>query len=139
MLIGSGRVFLLLAIAAAVTSYFADFRQIASPVALLLLVFALTAHAGRSEARHLLALTRVAPFAPMQRRLAFVAAGAAWTLLLAAPALARSFSLETLSYAAGTGAVAAVVASALAAVSGSAFAPRLVLLILWYGYSSYSG
>src|SRR5262249_44751605 len=50
-LIGSGRVFLVLAAAAAALSAFTDFRHTASPAALLLLVFALSAHAGRSEAR----------------------------------------------------------------------------------------
>lgn len=138
-LIGAGRIFILLAAIIAIASYFVDFRSIASPAALLLLIFGLTAHAGRSEARHLLSLTRVAAFAPMQRRAAFVFAGSAWTTLLALPALARTPSFEVLSYAMGTGAVAAAVAALLAAISGSGFAPRLVLLILWYGYSSYSG
>jgi hypothetical protein len=135
-LIGSGRIFLILAAAIAIAGWFVDFRHAASPAALLLLVFALSAHAGRSEARHLLSLTKVAPFAPMQRRLAFVLAGTAWTTLTAAPALARAPSLETLAYAAGTGGVAAAMAIVLATISGSSFAPRLVLLVLWYGYAS---
>src|SRR6185295_1066863 len=84
-LIGAGRLFLLLAALVAVGAYFTDFRHVASPAALLLLVFALTAQAGRSETRGLLALTRVAPFTPMARRAAFVVAGAAWTTLLASP------------------------------------------------------
>jgi hypothetical protein len=138
-LIGSGLVFLAFAAGVAVLSYFADFRQIASPAALLLLVFALSAHAGRSEARGLLALTRVAEIAPMLRRAAFVIAGCAWSVLMAAPALVRAPSLESFSTAAATGAIAAATATALAALSGSGFAPRLVLLVLWYGYSSYSG
>ncbi len=104
-----------------------------------MLIFSLSAHAGRSEARGLLALTRMTLFAPMARRAAFVVASAGWTTLLAVPALVRAPSLETLATAASTGAIAAAVASALAALSGSAFAPRLVLLVLWYGYSSYSG
>jgi hypothetical protein len=135
-LIGSGRVFLILAAAIAIASWFGDFRHAASPAALLLLVFALSAHAGRSEARHLLPLTKVAPFAPMQRRAAFVIAGTAWTTLMAVPALVRAPSLETLAYATGTGGVAAATAILLATISGSSFAPRLVLLVLWYGYAS---
>jgi len=135
-LIGSGRAFLLIALCIAIAGAFIDFRHAASPAALLLLAFALTAHAGRSEARGLLALTKTAPFAPMMRRAAFVIAGVGWTTLLAIPALARAPSLETLGLAAATGGAAALVASAIATVSGSAFAPRLVLLVLWYGYFS---
>ncbi len=135
-LIGAGRVFLLIGAGVAALSAFGDFRHAASPAALLLMVFALSAHAGRSEARGLLALTKTAPFAPMLRRAAFVVAGAAWTTLLAAPALARAPSLDTLALAAGSGALAALTAIAIATVSGSAFAPRLVLLVLWYGYFS---
>lgn len=135
-LIGAGRAFLLLAAAAAASGAFLDFRHAASPAALLLLVFALSAHAGRSEARGLLALTKTTSFAPMVRRAAFVTAGSAWTTLLAVPALVRAPTLETLGLAAGSGALAAFTAIVIAAISGSAFAPRLVLLVLWYGYFS---
>lgn len=135
-LIGSGRLFVLLAAAIAVASYFVDFRHAACPAALLLLIFGLTAHAGRSEARGLLTLTRVAPLAPMARRAAFVAAGAMWTTLLALPAFAHTQNVDTLKLAAETGAGAALVAIVLSAISGSGFAARLVLLILWYGYLS---
>jgi hypothetical protein len=136
-LIGAGRVFLLLAAIVAVAGCFVDFRLVTSPAALLLLIFALTAHAGRSEARGLLALTKVAPVAPMARRAAFVIAGAAWTTLLAVPALLRAPDLQTLGLATASGAVAALVATSLASFSGSGFAPRLVLLALWYGYFSH--
>jgi hypothetical protein len=136
-LIGSGRVFLLLAAGVAVLTAFApDFRHGASPAALLLLVFALSAHAGRSEARGLVALTKVAPFAPMARRVAFAVAGSAWATLLALPALVRFPALETLTLASATGAAAALVAIVLSTLTGSLFAARLVLLILWYGYTS---
>jgi hypothetical protein len=136
-LIGSGRVFVLLAALVAIIAAVApDFRHVSSPAALLLMVFALSAHAGRSEARGLLALTKVAPLAPMVRRLAFVAAGAAWSLLLALPALLRAPPVETLTLAGATGAIAALVAIVLSTLTGSAFAARLVLLVLWYGYVS---
>lgn len=135
-LIGSGRLFLLLAAAIAIGSYFVDFRHGGSPAALLLLIFAFTAHAGRSEPRGLLALTRVAPLPPMARRAAFVLAGAAWTTLLALPALARAPDVATLELAAATGAIAALIATTLSAISGSGFAARLVLLVLWYVYFS---
>ena len=111
-------------------------RHGASPAGLLLLVFALSAHAGRSEARGLIALTRVAPLAPMLRRAAFIIAGAAWSTLLALPALVRAGTLPNCELAAGTGGVAALVAITLASLTGSAFASRLVLLVIWYGYAS---
>lgn len=138
-LIGAGRAFLLVAALVAALGALVDFRHAASPAALLLLVFALSAHAGRSEARGLLSLTKTAPYAPMFRRTAFIAAGASWTTLLALPALIRTPSLDILILAAGSGAVAALGAIAIAAISGSAFAPRLVLLVAWYGYFSAPG
>ncbi|MEQ1819388.1 MAG: hypothetical protein ABL871_12335 [Terricaulis sp.] len=135
-LIGSGRVFLILAAAVAVISAFGDFRHVGSPAALLLLLFALSAHAGRTEARGLVALTKVAPFAPMARRVAFVIAGALWTTLLALPAAAPAVALDVLPLAAASGAIAATVAIVLSTLTGSSFAARLVLLVLWYGYAS---
>lgn len=136
-LIGAGRVFLLFALGAAIfAAVTPDFRHFASPAALLLLVFALSAHAGRSEARGLLSLTKVSAFAPMARRAAFVVAGCLWSITLAAPALVRQPPAETLTLAASTGAGAAAVAIVLSALTGSAFAARLVLLVLWYGYVS---
>jgi hypothetical protein len=136
-LIGSGRVFLLLAGAVSVIAAIApDFRHVGSPAALLLLLFAFSAHAGRSEARGLVALTKVAAFAPMARRVAFVIAGAAWSVLLALPALVRAPAVETFTLASTTGAGAALVAIGLSTLTGSSFASRLALLMLWYGYAS---
>jgi hypothetical protein len=113
-----------------------DFRHVGSPAALLLLLFAFSAHAGRSEARGLVALTKVAAFAPMARRVAFVIAGAAWSVLLALPALVRAPPVETLTLASTTGAGAALVGIGLSTLTGSSFAARLALLMLWYGYAS---
>ncbi|MGE0530332.1 MAG: hypothetical protein AB7G40_15030 [Hyphomonadaceae bacterium] len=136
-LIGSGRAFLLLAaLVAAITAVAPDFRHTGSSAALLLSLFALSAHAGRSEARGLVALTKVAPFSPAARRLAFVAAGTAWSALLALPAMVRQPPLEVLPLASATGAIAATVAIMLSTLTGSSFAARLVLLVLWYGYAS---
>lgn len=138
-LIAAGRLYKLLAIAVAVTALLAaDFRHTASPAALLLLVFALTAHAGRSEARGLLLLTQTTPQSPWARRLAFVLAGTGWALLLALPAI-PGHGLAVIPLALGTGVVASLIAIGLAVISRSAFAPRLVLLILWYGYLSAGG
>jgi hypothetical protein len=117
----------------------ADFRTVTSPAALLLLVFGLTVHAGRSEQRRLLALTATAFFPPAARRAAFVAAGTGWSLALAAPAIAAGAvrgQAEPLLLALTTGAAASAAAILLAAWTRSAFAPRLVLLIAWYAYLS---
>lgn len=135
-LIGPSRLFAILAAAIALTGLFADYRHVVGPTALLLLVFGLTAHAGRSEARGLLSLTRLSAVGPMSRRLAFVVAGTGWSLLLAAPAALAQTTIEPLALGAATGGFAAVVAIALAALSGSSFAPRIVLLIAWYVYTS---
>ncbi|MBY0284552.1 MAG: hypothetical protein K2W81_11385 [Sphingomonas sp.] len=135
-LIGSGRLFLLAGAGVVIAGLFGDYRHIGSPAALLLLVFGLVAHAGRSEARGLLALTQTTFQPPMLRRLAFVLAGTGWALLLALPAAAVRFSVEPVVLALAVGAAASVVAVVLATISRSAFAPRLVLLVLWYGYLS---
>lgn len=138
-LIGEGRLWLLLAAAAAASGLFADFRTVTSPAALLLLAFGLSAHAARSERSKLLALTRTAPFAPTARRVAFVMAGIAWTLLIGAPGIVRAGmagNLVPLELSLVTGAAASLIAILLGAMSKAAFAPRLVLLILWYGYLS---
>jgi hypothetical protein len=135
-LILSGRLLPLLAVAALVLAGASnDFRHTASPAALLLLVFALTAHAGRSEARGLVRLTATAPQSPWHRRAAFVIAGAGLSLLLALPGLLHA-APATVLLAAAAGTVAAVIAIALALLSGSGFAARMLLLILWYVYLS---
>ncbi|MBC7520280.1 MAG: hypothetical protein H7268_04200 [Sandarakinorhabdus sp.] len=135
-LIGAGRLFKLLGAAVAIAALVQDFRHVASPAALLLLIFALTAHAGRSEARGLLLLTNTAPLSPWLRRAAFVVAGTGWSLLLTAPAVLTTPVGTILGYAAATGAIAAGISIALATFTRSAFAPRMVLLVLWYGYLS---
>ncbi|GAA0641585.1 hypothetical protein GCM10009424_16180 [Sphingomonas ursincola] len=135
-LIGAGRLFLLLAAAATLAGIFGDYRHIGSPAALLLLVFALSAQAGRCEARGLLKLTATTATLPMLRRAAFVVAGLAWSLLLALPAAIVRGSGEPLLLALTTGAAASVTAITLAALTGSSFAPRVVLLIAWYVYFS---
>lgn len=135
-LIGAGRPFKLLATVVACVGVVGDDRHVGSPAAVLLLVFALVAHAGRSEAKGLLALTRTAPLAPWMRRVAFVLAGAAWAVLLAVPAAIVRMSPDPLLVAALVGTIAALVAIVLATLSHSAFAARLVLLVLWYIYLS---
>ncbi|MBO9714347.1 hypothetical protein [Sphingomonas sp.] len=138
-LIAGGRLWLLLALAVTAASAIVDFRHVASPAALLLLVFGLSAHAGRSERGKLLALTRTMRVSPIARRIAFVVAGALWSATMGAPGIVRASTAGNwlpLELAAGTGAAFAAIAMALGAVSRSAFAPRLVLLILWYAYFS---
>jgi hypothetical protein len=140
-LIAQGRLWLLLALIVLSIGAFADFRTIASPAALLLLIFGLTAHAGASEQPKLIALARTMPISPMQRRLAFVLVGSAWSLALSAAAIVRAASAgssEVLWLSLGTGSAAAAAAILLGAWTRSAFAPRLVLLIAWYMYLSAS-
>jgi len=136
-LIGEGRLFLILAAVAAMIGAVADYRQFGSPAALLLLIFALSAHGARSETMR--ALTKVTALPPTLRRIAFVIAGTGWALLIALPGAVTHLSLRPLMLALAGGAGAAVIAIALAAVSRAAFAPRLILLILWYGYFSTGG
>jgi hypothetical protein len=135
LLIGAGRPFRLIAAAIAAAGLLLPFDAV-HPAALLLLVFALTAHAGRAEAKGMRPLALTAALGPWQRRAAFVTAGTGWAAALTLPAALRAGDVTALGTATATGAVAATLAATLAAVSGSAFAPRLFLLILWYGYVS---
>lgn len=136
-LIGSGWAFPVLAvIAAGVSAVLPDFRHGGSAAGLLVLAFALSAHAGRSEARQLVSLTRLAVHGPMLRRAAFVIGGIMWSVLLALPAILRHPPLYVLTIASASGAVAGVAAIGLSALTGSAFAARLVLLAAWYVYLS---
>lgn len=133
-LIGGGRIFLALAAAIALAGLFASYRDVVGPASLLLLVFAVSAEAGRSEARGLAPLTLTTATSLWARRAAFVVAATGWALAMALPAaLADPSVLGTAALTGGIGAVAAIL---LAALSGSAFAPRLVLLIAWYGWTS---
>ena len=135
-LILSGRLNRLLALAAlALAIFHPDFRHVASPAALLLMVFAFSAHAGRSEARGLVRLTATAPQSPMMRRIAFIIAGTVLALGFALPGLVHAAPAVVLT-AAAVGGGAAVIAMALATLSGSAFAGRALLFILWYVYLS---
>lgn len=136
-LIGEGRPFIILAVLAAAAGTLADYRQFGGPAALLLLAFALSAHGGRSEL--LRSLTRTAFISPAVRRLAFVVAGTGWALLMALPGAAAHQSVQPVLLALAAGAGAGSVAIGLAALSRSAFAPRLVLLVLWYVYFSTGG
>jgi hypothetical protein len=131
-LIGAGRVFKLLAAALALVGVVTD----ATPAALLLMVFALSAHAGRSESPGLKALTAATPTNAWARRAACVAAGAGWATLIALPYALVHFDAAALGMSTALGGVAAAMAIGLAAVSGSSFAPRLVLLIAWYVYTA---
>lgn len=133
-LIAAGPLFLPLAAAALAAGFAPDFRHVGSPAGLLLLVFALSAHAGRTEAKGLLALTGTAAQSPWLRRVAFVLAGTVWAVILALPAIATQLSAQPLLLALGTGAAISGLAIGLAAMSGSAFVARMVLLIVWYGY-----
>lgn len=131
-LIGAGRLFKLLAALVAGAGLFTE----TAPAALLLLVFALTSHAGRTESRGLAALTATMPQDCWARRAAFVVAGTAWSVLLMLPRAVVTLDPAALGLAAALGGSASIVAIALAALSGSGFAPRIVLLLAWYAYTS---
>jgi hypothetical protein len=135
-LIFPGRVFFGLAMLAALAGAAGNFRHIGSPACLLLLIFGLSAQAGRVEARGLQNLLRTMPVSLWASRAGLVAAGVSWSAVLAVPAMPAQGPVTPLVLALGTGAVVSLVAVALAGIGGSAFAPRLVLLIVWYGYLS---
>jgi hypothetical protein len=135
-LIGSGGLMRLLAAGVAFAGIFVDWPKAALPLALLWLVFALSTHAGRAEIRGLAALTGTAPLPAWARRLAFVAAGTAWSIALTLPHAVLALDPGSLALAAALGAAAAVTAALLAWLSGSGFAPRIVLLIGWYVYTA---
>ena len=135
-LIGAGKLFVYLAIAAGLLGLLPDFRHIGSPAGLLLLIFGLCAHAGRSEARGLRHLTATTATPPALRRATLVVAGTAWAILLTIPAAVAGLSIDPIILGAATGAAAALVAMLLAIISGSGFAARMVLLIAWYAYLS---
>jgi hypothetical protein len=138
-LIARGRIWLLLALLVAALGLISDFRRIAGPAAVLLLIFGLSAHAGRCEQTGLLALTRTMIVPPFLRRAMFVLAGTAWSVLLALPAMGKAAlagSFAPVAIAPAAGAIASLLAIVLAAWARSAVAPRLILLIVWYGWIS---
>ena len=135
-LIAAGHVTLGLAIAAAIAGVLPDYRHTGSPAALLWLTFMLSAHAARCEARGLLALTITAVWPPLARRAGFLIAGVGLSVFMALPATVAHRSVEPLFLSSVTGLIAASIAITLATATRSAFAPRLVMLILWYGYLS---
>lgn len=121
---------------------FAPWSGAVGPAAMLVLVFAATAHAGRSEQKGLLALTTTSALSPAARRIAFVLAGTSLMLVMAAPAMARELmagETRILVEAAAVGASTAATAITLGTLSRSATAPRLALLIAWYCYLNWGG
>lgn len=136
LMAGNRKGLLAMAVVAAV-GLFAPYATVAGPAAMLLMVFVTTAHAGRSEQKGLLALTATAALSPTARRIAFVLAGTALALAMAAPAGTRGLvggDPRILLEAAAVGAATSGTAILLAALTRSATAPRLVLLIAWYMY-----
>ncbi|MDI1327321.1 MAG: hypothetical protein PSV23_11040 [Brevundimonas sp.] len=141
LMAGNRKGLLAMAVVAA-AGLFAPWSTLAGPAAMLLLVFATTAHAGRSEQKGLLALTTTAALSPAARRIAFVLAGTALALAMAAPAAASGLmagDTRVLLEAAAVGAATSATAIILGALTRSATAPRLVLLIAWYFYLNAGG
>jgi len=139
----AGRKGLLAFLLIAVGGWFAPaYSTSVGPAAMLVLLFAATAHAGRSEQKGLLALTRTGLESPMARRLAFVLAATLLTLLAGGGAIAQGLiagQLRPLIEAAAIGAGTGFVAIGLGAATRSATAPRLVLLVAWYMYLNWGG
>ncbi len=136
LMAGNRKGLLVMALVAA-TGLFAPWSAAVGPAAMLVLVFAATAHAGRSEQKGLLTLTTTTALPPTARRVAFVLAGTALMAVMAAPALIRELmagETRILVEAAAVGAATAATAITLGALTRSATAPRLVLLIAWYFY-----
>ncbi|MBU3971814.1 MAG: hypothetical protein KKE42_15360 [Alphaproteobacteria bacterium] len=141
LMAGNRRSLLAMTLVAA-AGLFAPYSTVAGPAAMLLLVFTATAHAGRSEQKGLLALTTTAALSPAARRIAFVLAGTALALVMAAPSATRELiagETQILLEAAAVGAATSVTAITLGALTRSATAPRLVLLIAWYFYLNWGG
>ncbi len=133
-LIGRGAPFAAAAVVAAVLGLAPAYRHVGSPAALLLLVFALSAQAGRNEGKNLQQLTSTTSTPQLTRRVAFVVAGTAWSVLMSLPGAMAAVSFTPLLLAGATGMGAATAAVVIAAFARSAFAPRMVLLVLWYVY-----
>ncbi len=141
-LIAGSRKGLLAMTSVAILGLFAPYATVAGPAAMLFLVFTATAHAGRSEQKGLLALTATAAYSPTARRVAFVLAGSALALVMAAPSAVRGViagETHILLEAAAVGAGTSLTAITLGALTRTATAPRLVLLIAWYFYLNSSG
>ena len=124
----------LAALVISLSGLLADFRHGVSPAILLVLIFAVTAHAGRCEAKGLRQLAVTLPLSVWHRRAALGCAATGWALALAVPAIWRAPEVVPLALA--SGALVALIAVGGAAISRSAFAPRMLLLILWYAYLS---
>lgn len=133
-LIGQRPWFKILAILSACVGLAGDYRHVGSPAALLLLSFGLSEQAGRMEARRLSDLMATTPTSPAMRRTAFVAAGMTWAAVLAVPRAVVAAEPAPLLLAVMTGAASSAIAVILALATRTAFAPRMVLLILWYAY-----
>ena len=135
-LIFPGRLLLLANLLIGIAGFFASYRHIVSPAILLTLTFGLTSSAARSETRGMLSLTATTFMTPASRRLSFCVAGLCWTLLLSLPALLIRPSSRSLNTALAIGVIVPFAAMTLSALSRSAFAARLILLIAWFGYIS---
>lgn len=141
-LIGGSRKALIVMAAIAVAGWFLPWATAIGPAAMLVLVFAATAHAGRSEQKGLLQLSRTGLETPMARRVAFVFAGLILALEMSVGAIAHGLTtgeMRPLIEAPVIGAGTALAAIVLGALTRSATAPRLVLLIAWYFYLNWAG
>jgi hypothetical protein len=134
-LIGRSRAWRAAALLVAVASAAVDYRHVAGPAALLMLVFGLSAQIGRVEQATLRTLTGTMSCSPWIRRVSFVLATIGWGVAMGLPAIilgGLAGNPGPFILAVGTTGCAALVAMLLGTVTKSAFAPRLVLLVGWY-------
>src|ERR1700678_3847698 len=120
----------------ALAGFFADYRHAVSPVIFLLLIFGITAQAAREESPGILSLTITMPTSPNLRRAIFIVAGTAGTVALSLPAILVQHNAATLLLAMKIGLSVSLFATAMTAITRSAFSARLLLLLAWYGYIS---
>jgi hypothetical protein len=137
-LILRSRAGIILAIMIACAGIVLPFRSIISPAALLLLILGSTAHAARVEARGMRLLLATQAISPWARRAIDGVVIVLLSLGMALPAqLVGDWTVHgPLGLALATGIVVATISVLLGALTRSAFAPRMLLLIAWYGYIS---
>lgn len=135
-LIFSGRLLLLLSAFVSVSGFLFDYASFESPALFLVLIFALTAQADKTERSGLRVLTSNTLIPPSLRQAAFCLVGPLLSIAISLPALLIHPDKRVLLLAMGLGFLTSLSTLTLTALSGSAFAPRLLLIVLWFAYAS---
>lgn len=130
------KVYVALGACIAIVGIFASYRYVTSSLIALVQIFIVTTWAGTAESRGLGLLTSTTVANSAMRRLVFIAGGIVSTFIISIPALFVYPSIYNLGIAVGVGVAITAVAIAVTMISRSAFAARLILLVVWYGYIS---